>query len=234
VGKALLVEYYEELPQLGSGGKKREAREARMQAALDRFKKSVQARYTEGTLLRVLDSGAPAARRAAVLALGLVGTMKANKTVAGTLRDDDRITRQLASDALWSLWFRADSDANSRELRRLIQVSDPKKAVAGLDALINKAPHFAEAYNQRATLHYRLGDFTRSIADCDRALKLNPCHFGALSVMGQCCMKLKKPRAALKSFRSAIAINPNLDGIEETIHFLENALGEEGRKDDKK
>ena len=112
---------------------------------------------------------APAARRAAVLALGLVGTMKANKTVAGMLRDDDRITRQLASDALWSLWFRADSDANSRELRRLIQVSDPKKAVAGLDALINKAPHFAEAYNQRATLHYRLGDFTRSIADCDRA-----------------------------------------------------------------
>ena len=177
VGKALLVEYYEELPQLGSGGKKREAREARMQAALDRFKKSVQARYTEGTLLRVLDSGVPAARRAAVLALGLVGTMKANKTVAGMLRDDDRITRQLASDALWSLWFRADSDANSRELRRLIQVSDPKKAVAGLDALINKAPHFAEAYNQRATLHYRLGDFTRSIADCDRALKLNPCHF---------------------------------------------------------
>ncbi len=58
VGKALFVEYYEELPQSGSGGKKREAREARMQAALDRFKKSVQARYTEGTLLRVLDSTA--------------------------------------------------------------------------------------------------------------------------------------------------------------------------------
>ena len=86
-----------------------------MQAALDRFKKSVQARYTEGTLLRVLDSG-PGGTAGGLLALGLVGTMKANKTVAGMLRNDDRITRQLASDALWSLWFRADSDANSREL----------------------------------------------------------------------------------------------------------------------
>jgi tetratricopeptide (TPR) repeat protein len=235
VGKALLLEYYEELPQPGSGGKNRPVREARMQAGLDRFRKNVRGRYTEGTLMRLLDSPVPKARRAAVLALGLVGTINSsNKSVAAALRDEDRIVRQLASDALWSIWFRAGNEANDRELRRLIQIADPKSAVAGLDALIGRCPKFAEAYNQRATLHCRLGDYSRSIADCARALKLNSCHFGALSVMGQCFMKLKKPRAALKSFRGALAINPNLDGVEETIHFLENALGEEGRKDDKK
>ena len=72
----------------------------------------------------------------------------------------------------------------SSELRQLIQVADPKSAIAGLDTLIAKCPKFAEAYNQRATLHCRLGDYTRSIADCARALKLNSCHFGALMTSG--------------------------------------------------
>jgi hypothetical protein len=47
-------------------------------------------------------------------------------------------------------------------------------------------------------------------------------------------MRLRKPRAALKAFRRAFAINPSLDGIEDAIRDLENALGEEGRTDDKK
>ena len=83
-------------------------------------------------------------------------------------------------------------------------------------------------------LHFREGDFQRSAADCQVVVKLNPYHFGALSGMGQCYMKLKKPRAALKAFRTALGINPGLEEIEETVHFLEGALGEEGRKDDKK
>ena len=234
MGKALLVEYYEELPQPKAGGKNREAREALMQSALDKFKERVQERYTEGTLQRLLDGSTARARRASVLALGLVGTMKSNASVASMLHDEDRVVRQLAADALWSLWFRAGTDPNNRELRRLMRQSDPQKAIAGLDALIAKAPHFAEAYNQRAIFYYRLGDYSRSVADCERVLKLNPYHFGALSGMGQCYMKLKKSRAALKAFRSALLINPALDGIEETIHFLEDALGGEGKKDDKK
>jgi hypothetical protein len=46
-------------------------------------------------------------------------------------------------------------------------------------------------------------------------------------------MKLRKPRAALKAFRNAFRINPNLEGIEDTIRTLEDVLGEEGRKEDK-
>ena len=234
MGKALLVEYYEELQHPGGGGRNREAREARLQAALDRFKDQVQARYTEGTLQRLLDAPGARTRRASVLALGLVGTMKSNAGVAAMLHDDDRTVRHLAADALWSLWFRAGSEANNRELKRLTQLSNPQKALTGLDGFVTKAPHFAELYNQRAIILYRLGDYPRSIADCERALKLNPYHFGAFAGMGQCYMKLKRPRAALKAFRSALMINPGLDGVEETIHSIEDALGEEGRKDDKK
>jgi Tfp pilus assembly protein PilF len=66
-------------------------------------------------------------------------------------------------------------------------------------------------------------------------LQLNPLHFGAQAGMARCFMRLRKPRAALKAFRRAFEINPNLDGVEEAIRDLESALGEEGsRPDDKK
>ena len=233
VGQALLVEYYNELPQ-PRPNEDAQAWAGRMQSALQKFQEQVNQRYTEATLLRLLDSPGATARRAAVLALGMVGTMEANGPLAGMLHDEDRMVRQLAADALWSLWFRADTEAHHRELRRLIRQNDPKKALAGLNALIREAPEFAEAYNQRAILYYRLEDYAHSVADCETVLRLNPYHFGALSGMAQCYMKLKKPRAALKAFRSAFQVNPALEGVEETIRFLEDALGEEGRKDDKK
>jgi tetratricopeptide (TPR) repeat protein len=233
VGKALLVEYYNELPQ-PRAGENPQGWAARMQTGLAKFQKNVQARYTEATLQRLLDCPTVEARRAAVLALGLQGSFQSNAVLASMLHDEDRLVQQLAADALWSLWFRADTETHSQELRRLTRQSDPRKAIAGLDALIKRAPRFAEAYNQRAILYFRLEEYQHSIADCEIAIKFNPYHFGAQAGMAQCYMKLKKPRAALKAFRLAFELNPNLDGVEETIHFLEDALGEEGKKDDKK
>jgi tetratricopeptide (TPR) repeat protein len=234
VGMALLVEYYNELPQRGPRDGDSRTWAAKLQAALDDFKAKVQARYTEGTLQRLLDCPDVRARRAAVLALGLVGTMHSNGAVAVMLHDDDRLIQQLAADALWSLWFRAGTEEQAKELRRLMRLDDPQKALGGLNALAKKAPRFAEVYNQRAILYFRMEEYARSIVDCERVLKLNPFHFGAQAGMAQCQMKLQKPRAALKAFRNALRINPSLEGVEETIHFLEDALGEEGKKDDKK
>ncbi len=74
-------------------------------------------------------------------------------------------------------------------------------------------------------------EYQRSIIDCDKALKLNPCHFGAMAGMAQCFMNLRKPRIALKSFRESYRLNPNLNGIEDSIRQLENALGEEHKDD---
>jgi tetratricopeptide (TPR) repeat protein len=233
VGMALLVEYYNELPQPSSKDDS-QVWTARMQAALEKFQDKVRDRYSEATLQRLLQCPHPRTRRAAVLALGLLGSMQSNGPLAAMLHDEDRVVKQLAIDALWSLWFRADTDAHNLELRRLMRLKEPAKGVAGLDRLIKRAPLFAEAYNQRAILYFRLEEFQHSVADCEAVLKLNPYHFGALAGMAQCYMKLKKPRSALKAFRNAFAINPNLEGVEDTIHFLEDALGEEGKKDDRK
>src|SRR5262249_41657624 len=154
--------------------------------------------------------------------------------LAYRLKDEDRTLRQLAADALWSLWYHADSDANNQELQRARQMSDNDKKRASLDALIQKAPAFAEAYNQRAILNFQLSEFQKSTSDCEKVINPTPCHFGALVGMAQCYMGLNKPKPALRAFRNAYRINPDMEGVEETIRALESALGEEGRRNEER
>jgi tetratricopeptide (TPR) repeat protein len=227
------MKYYDELPN--PQGEEPKDWEARLRTGLERFKELVVARYTEGTLHRLLHHTDARVRRACLLALGLTGTMKnSNAVAADLLHDQDRAVRKFAADALLNLWMQADTEAHNQELRRLGEVRDRRKKRAGLDALINEAPKFAEAFNQRAILHFQNEEWHKSIADCERTLKLNPYHFGAAAGMGRCYLQLGRHRAALKAFRHALRIHPGLEEVEETVRALENALGEEGRRDDKR
>jgi tetratricopeptide (TPR) repeat protein len=229
VSTALLVEFYQQLPER----REKEGNEEwkrRLRAATTAYKKQAAGRYTEGTLARLLDSHDAQTRRAAVLALGLLGTMASNEAVAGRLHDEDFEVRQLAADALWKLWFRGDSEINNLDLQRLARTRDRQKAAAGLDRLIAKAPRFAEAYNQRAILAFSMKQYERSIIDCEKALELNPYHFGAQAGIGQCYLQLRRHKSALKAFRQALRINPNLDAIAETVRAIEASLGEDGSK----
>ncbi len=230
---SLLVEYFSQLPDRRAKENAAEWR-TRRESAKDVFRKRVSERYSEGTLLRLLDCPDVLNRRAALLALSLIGTMGANSAAAACLHDDDAEVRQMAVDTLWTLWFRADTEENNAELERLARMRDREKALVGLDRLVKKAPSFAEAYNQRAVAGFSLKQYERSIADCEKVMQLNPHHFGAQAGMAQCLLQMRRHKAALKAFRAALRINPHLDGVADTIRALENALGEEGRKDDKK
>jgi tetratricopeptide (TPR) repeat protein len=230
---ALLIDFYRRMPQR-KDDEEPQTWAVRLQEALETYKEEVTSRYTEGTLQRVTTSPNGEARRAAVLALGLLGTMACNKSVAQRLHDEDSQVRQLASDALWAIWFRADTEDNNRELQRIMRLRDPEKALEAYADLIKKAPKFAEAYNQRAILYFRMREYQKSVQDCETVVRLNPQHFGAQAGLGQCYMKLRKSRNALKAFRAALRINPNMEGVEDTIRTLEDALGEEGKRDDKK
>lgn len=232
VTQPLLLEYYSQLP-LRNPDEKPLPWKIRRQAANERFKKKVADRYTEGTLLRLLEYGSVEVRRAAVLALGLVGTMESNPALAGCLHDDDEEIRELTADALWSVWFRGDSPTNTQELQRVLRIRDKNKALARLNELIVRAPRFAEAYNQRAILTYRQKLYSESVQDCIRTLDLNPFHFGAAAGMGQCYLQMRRFGSALKAFRLAIQLHPHLEGVADTIRAIEENLGGEGKRDDR-
>jgi Tfp pilus assembly protein PilF len=143
------------------------------------------------------------------------------------LDDDDPLVRRFASDSMWEIWFRGGTREQNWELQQALRQGDPTAARESLDAIIARAPQFAEPYNQRAIWFFKQGEFARAVEDCETTLRLNPFHFGAAAGLGQCFLKLKKPRAALRAFRQALQINPSLEHLHDTIRTLEEATGRE-------
>lgn len=221
----LIVTFYRQLPQ-PSPTDDRDLWQAGVQDAIREFRHSIKNNYTEGTLQRLVTHDDPYARQAAVLALGLVGTLDSNAAVAAALKDSDWLVRQFAEDALWEIWYRGDNAEYCWSLQQAMQLGDFAQTMAALDDLIREAPEFAEAYNQRAILYYRRGEFSRSASDCKAALRLNPFHFGASAGMGQCFLKMNKPRAALRAFRQALDLNPAMTDLREAVQALRQALGD--------
>jgi tetratricopeptide (TPR) repeat protein len=224
VSAPLLVELFDRLPELRPGDDE-DLWAAGVQDAMREFRAAVRDKYTEGTLQRLLATAGPRGRRAAALALGLVGTIESNAAVAAALNDEDSLVQRFAADTLWELWFRGGTPEQNARLRDAAQNPDPVAARAGLDDLVAENPTFAEAYNQRAIWHFKRGEFARAVQDCEATLRLNPFHFGAAAGMGQCLTKLGKTRAALRAFRTALSINPALEHLRETIRDLERSLG---------
>src|SRR5262249_6608697 len=103
----LLLEYFRELPQRRADEKTSEW-SRRFRRGLQQFHRLVAGRYSEGTLHRLLRSAEAEVRQAAVVALGMCGSMTMSQALTRMLHDDDPRVRQFADDALWSIWFRAD------------------------------------------------------------------------------------------------------------------------------
>jgi tetratricopeptide (TPR) repeat protein len=183
--------------------------------------------YTVGTLERLAQHGARSCRRAAVLALSFLAGYEANRVLGRALNDRDRGVRTLAENGIRSIWCRAGSEGQRQKLRMIIRLNANLKfreAAEEAEDLIQIAPWFAEAWNQRAIAFYHLGSYLESINDCLQTLEVNPYYFGAASGMGQCYLQLGDRAAALEAFRRALKLNPNLEGVRATVTYLERAL----------
>lgn len=114
---------------------------------------------------------------------------------------------------IWQIWLQSD-DGAVRGLMRdglaAMDRGDHAHALSKFDQMVLIAPHFAEGWNKRATLHYLMGNYGRSLADIAKTLELEPRHFGALSGRGLVYVKLEDERRALEAFEEALAIHPNL------------------------
>ena len=114
---------------------------------------------------------------------------------------------------VWALWFRAPNTEAAAIMEQALErrgVRDYPGAAEVLDKLIESAPDWAEAWNQRATIRYLLRDFEGSLADIDRVLAIEPKHFGALSGQALILMHQGKMAAGQLALRKAVEIDPFL------------------------
>ena len=189
----------------------------------DEFVSRTSRSYTQGTLERLAEHESREVRRAAVLALGLLGDYGANRVVSRALHDEDRTVRMLAENGIRSVWTRAGNDELRRQLSVVIRLNAAKhyeEATRHATELTEKAPWYAEVWNQRAIAHFALSRYAEAIRDCHQALELNPYHFAAASGMGQAYLELDNHVSALECFRRALRLNPNLEDVRAQVTRL--------------
>lgn len=185
-----------------------------------------------GSRSEALDSLAStdAAQRAeAVVWLANLGSMADAPLLEGRLRDESELVRGFAERGLWLLWGRSGNPAVDEILARGVEAMHDSRELEAIELftqVIENEPAFAEGWNKRATVYFLVGEYRKSIADCDEVLKRNPHHFGALSGLGEIYLRLEEPEQALKWFRRALEVNPNLVGVEFRIRQIEEQLGE--------
>jgi len=191
------------------------------------FIRQVARNYTIGTLERLTTAPGRELRRGAVLALGFLGNYESNSVMGRSLSDKDRGVRIAAESGIVSLWCREGNEEQRQLLSIVIRLNSAKQfeeAVRQACELIERAPSFAEAWNQRAIAYYSRGQFEEAIHDYQQTLEYNPYHFGAAAGMGQCHAKQDDNRSALECFRRALKLNPNLEGVRANVLHLQRAL----------
>jgi tetratricopeptide (TPR) repeat protein len=191
------------------------------------FISAVSQRYLIGTLERLAEYGRVASRRAATLALSLVGTYESNAVLGRALNDRDRCVRLIAENGLRDLWMRDGSEEQQSRLKVLVRLNSSQQFSEAAEAatdLIEEAPWIAEAWNQRAIAYFQLDRFEDSANDCHQALELNPYHFGAAVGMAHCYLQLNDAYAGLECFRRALKLNPDMEEIRSQADQLERML----------
>ncbi len=171
-------------------------------------------------------------RRRAAVSLAETGTMADVPALVSALRDADERVRGLAERALWEVWSRSGNEDVDHLLRAGVAEMQHGQLEASIDTfseVIRRRPDFAEGWNKRATVYYLVGEYRKSAADCDEVLKRNPAHFGALSGYGMIWLRLDEPARALERFEQALAVNPNLESVRETIETLRAFLIQQRR-----
>lgn len=162
--------------------------------------------------------------RAAVVYLGLYGTMTECSVLALCLQHADDEVARLAERCLWSLWMQAGSDVGNRHLAtaiRHIERAQYAEAIRILSDLVTHEPAFAEAHFQRGVA-LSLDDHADQAARAYReALRLNPHHFGAAAALGHTCVDQANLTGALYYYRRALQIHPRMEDVPDALREVE-------------
>jgi Flp pilus assembly protein TadD len=188
---------------------------------------------TRKLALTQLQSPDVAGRLSACTVLAEVGRHEDLPQLQSRLFDDDERVRGAAEAAIWAVWSRSGDAAADRLFEHGVEQMREghlKTAVDTFGRVIALRPEFTEAWNKRATIYYLLGEDDLSLKDCAEVLKRNPEHFGVLAGYGQIYLRKGDLPRALEYFERALAVNPNMVGVQSSIEAIRAILIKRGRR----
>lgn len=185
--------------------------------------------YSIATLERMLQTGDVHARRAAAMALGLIGPQSSIGKLGPLLCAADRKLRLVADDALRAIGSREGSAEQRHTLERVIRLnecSEFEKAIELSSQCIDNTGGTSELFHQRSLALFQLDFIKPAIEDCRQTLKLNPYHYAAMVGLGHCALDQGDLVDSLFWFRQSLEIYPDLEPIRIQVRRLEKAIQE--------
>lgn len=125
---------------------------------------------------------------------------------------DTELEGHTAEEAVWNFWFDQSPSADVRAAldagMKRREAYDFEAAENHLSQVVELAPNYAEGYNQRAFVRFLREKYNDSLLDLEKALELEPNHFGALSGLFQILRRQDRHDAAYSALKQAVTLHP--------------------------
>lgn len=144
--------------------------------------------------------------------------------------EDEESANKIA-ERIGRLWRVSGSPTVTLLIDRANEQMKEKKletATKLLDAAVEIAPDFAEAWNRRAFVNFESGNVRNALGDLRRVLALDPNHFQALSGLGAIMKEIGNDAAALEAYERLLVVHPFAEGAEKAYEELK--LSVEGQR----
>ena len=132
---------------------------------------------------------------------------------------------------IWEEWGKSGSASVDLMMMWSKAAMDTQKfdvALDFLDQVVTLSPSFAEGWNRRATVHFMMQNYSKSMADINHTLLLEPRHFGALAGMAQIMKNTGRKQMALDAWQRVLDIYPMLRNAQSEVASLSEELSGEG------
>jgi tetratricopeptide (TPR) repeat protein len=132
---------------------------------------------------------------------------------------------------IWEEWGHSGSASIDLMMTWSKTAMDGQKfdvALDFLDQVVTMEPSYAEGWNRRATVHFMMQNYSKSMADINHTLQLEPRHFGALSGMGQIMKNTGHNELALQAWQRVLDIYPMMRSAQNEVATLSEELAGEG------
>ena len=114
--------------------------------------------------------------------------------------------------------MRSGSDTADLLMSRAVQArsgADLPLALQLFDSVVDLYPDWSEAWSERATTRFQLGDVNGAMGDIGETLKREPRDIGALAGLGAILLDTGDPEAALKVYDRALKLAPAYEPLKE-------------------
>ena len=154
-----------------------------------------------------------------------------DKLFADLKRERNEKAAERIAGQIWAEWRKSGSASVDLMLQWSNEAAESKKfdvALDFLDQVITLQPDFAEGWNRRATVHFLMDNYAKSMTDIEQTLRLEPRHFGALSGLAAILKETGRKELALDAYERTLDIYPMMRDAQSEVATLSEELAGEG------